>query len=247
MTQIKGLLKDISSKITQGIWGQTTAADDGSIGINDENIIEAFRSDPNNTFLVSFPRTGSHWLRMIMELYFGRPSLVRVFYYPNRHDYLTLHTHDLELNIERSNVIYLYRDPVDTIYSQLCYYKEPINNHECITYWSDLYGRHLHKWLHSETFTNKKTVIKFERLRDDIETEFKKICEHFDVGFDMRKVQVAIARISKKHVKQKIRHDHQVVNLTKKYEKQRDHFRAKHGEFVWHVLLHQREHLRGYF
>ena len=119
----------------------------GSMVISDRATIETFIRGPHNSFLVSFPRTGSHWLRMLMELYFGQPSLVRVFYYPERKDYLTLHTHDLELDEEYSSVIYLYRDAVDTIYSQLRYHQEDINSHERIAYWSDLYGRHLDKWL----------------------------------------------------------------------------------------------------
>ena len=85
----------------------------------DAESIRKFEDNPDNPYLVSFPRTGSHWLRMVMERYFGRPSLVRVFYYPERNDFLTLHTHDLELDVQRRNVIYLYRDPVETVFSQM--------------------------------------------------------------------------------------------------------------------------------
>jgi hypothetical protein len=113
-------LKDIMNKVL----GEPNEERSGSLQIDEPSIIEAFIENPDSPFLVSFPRTGSHWLRLIMELYFGRPSLVRVFYYPERTDYLTLHTHDIDLDIERRNVIYLYRDPVDTVYSQLNYYKE---------------------------------------------------------------------------------------------------------------------------
>lgn len=220
---------------------------DGSISINDKSVIEMFIANPDNTFLVSFPRTGSHWLRMLMELYFGRPSLVRVFYYPERNDYLTLHTHDLELDVERPNVIYLYRDPVDTIYSQLQYQKEDINDRERIAYWSDLYGRHLDKWLHQEAFTQRKTVVRYERLKANMLEEFSKICEHFNSTLDVEHLEAAAAQASKERVKEKTPHDPQVINLAQEYAAGRQRFRAEHGEFVWQVLLHGREHLRQDF
>ncbi|NOZ71577.1 MAG: sulfotransferase [Chloroflexi bacterium] len=218
-----------------------------SIAVEEPDIIQAFQNELFNTFLISFPRTGSHWLRMIMELYFGRPSLVRVFYYPERRNYLTLHTHDLELDIVRTHVIYLYREPVDTIYSQLQYHKEDIDDRERIAYWSDLYGRHLDKWLHRETFTRKKTVIRYERLKDDLPGEFGKICAHFDEPLDVTRLQAAAAQVTKERVKQKTPHDPQVINLNRTYEKERRRFQVEHGDFVWRVLLNDREHLREDF
>ena len=46
--------------------------------INKQNVDLAYE-DITFPFLVSFPRTGSHWLRMLMELYFDKPSLTRSF------------------------------------------------------------------------------------------------------------------------------------------------------------------------
>ena len=143
MVSILNIFKGLSPKFKKLILSNPPR--NKSIAINNNKIIEKFSANHQNTFLVSFPRTGSHWLRMMMELYFERPSLVRIFYYPERKAYLTLHTHDLNLDVERSNVIYLYRDPVDTIYSQLQYHKEDIYDQERIAFWSDFYGRHLDK------------------------------------------------------------------------------------------------------
>lgn len=237
--KMKRLLKRLIS--------EADAPNNGSIAVSDQIIIESFVANPNNTFLVSFPRTGSHWLRMLMELYFGRPSLVRVFYYPERNDYLTLHTHDLELDVKRRNVIYLYRDPVDTIYSQLQYHKEDIDDRERIAYWSDLYGGHLDKWLHQETFTHRKTVVRYERLKASMPEEFSKICEHFDSTLDVERLEAAAAQVSKEQVKEKTAHDSQVMNLAQEYAAERQRFRAEYSEFVRQVLLHDREYLRQDF
>ena len=52
-----------------------------SYGISDQKIWQKYTSNPEFPYLVSFPRTGSHWLRNVMELYFEKPSLTRVFLY----------------------------------------------------------------------------------------------------------------------------------------------------------------------
>ena len=239
MAKIKGLLR--RSLVRALVYsGKST-------GITDRSILEAYKADPNNSFFISFPRTGSHWLRMLMELYFGRPSLTRVFYYPERTDYLTLHTHDLDLDVERSRVIYLYRDPVDTIYSQLQYHKEDTESRERITYWAALYGRHLDKWLHQETFTSTKTVVRYEEFIVDIAKEFRKICEHFGSEFQLEKIERAAKGISKERVKKKTRHNPQVMDVGQTYESQRRSFRQAQGDVVWQAVLDGREHLQQDF
>lgn len=248
MIPIKGLLKRISVKTAlQRILCQTTVPDYGSISINDRTIFESFVSDPNNTFLVSFPRAGSHWLRMLMELYFGRPSLVRVFYYPERNDYLTLHTHDLELDVERANVIYLYRDPVDTIYSQLCYYNEALDDRERITYWADLYGRHLDKWLYREQFTLHKTILTYEGMKRDLVTELSKVTQHFGEPIDNERLEIVAKQITKDEVKDKAEHDPQVVQLQESYEVVRGEFWKRHGTIIWDVVISGRPYLAEFF
>ncbi|PQP35842.1 hypothetical protein C6A37_00415 [Desulfobacteraceae bacterium SEEP-SAG9] len=212
---------------------------------NSKNIIDEFINIVDNPFFVSFPRTGSHWLRMLMELYFERPLLTRTFYYADKDNYLLLHTHDLELDVNRHNVIYIYRDPVDTIYSQLKYHKE--DSKDRIIYWSDLYGRHLDKWLHQETVTQKKTVIRYEKLKGNMPAEFGKICSHFNVGLDVDRLIEIASQVSKEKVKEKATHDLQVVNLVKSYEDARKTFRKKHGDFVWNTFLNDREHLEKDF
>jgi hypothetical protein len=52
---------------------------DGSVSIDDPAVTKSFTDNPDFPYLVSYSRTGSHWLRMIMELYFEKLSLVRVF------------------------------------------------------------------------------------------------------------------------------------------------------------------------
>jgi len=234
-------------KLISSLKGEQSENVEGSTAVLDTKIIEAFANNENNTFLVSFPRTGSHWLRMIMELYFERPSLVRIFYYPENTNYLTLHTHDKDFDVERANVIYLYRDPVDTIYSQLNYYIEDINDEARIIYWSHQYGQHIDKWLCQERFTKKKTVLTYEGMKNDMATEFAKVTSHFGHKLDLKKLEKAAARITKEEVKKKTAHDSQVVQLVSDYAKIRSEFKKKYSSLVWDTLTNDREHLNKYF
>ena len=224
-----------------------SADGEGSTIIRDNEIVRQFISNPTNTLLVSFPRTGSHWLRMLMELYFERPTLKLVFYYPKVTDYIAYHTHDLDLDMEHPTALYLYRDPVDTIYSQLSYHKEALNNTERIVYWADLYGRHLDKWLHTEKFSTKKTILRYEGLKQDLPTEFAKVAQHFGFELDSQKLVRIAAATTKEETKRKTTHDQQVVNLKKGYTNGRNDFYRHSSEIVWDALLKDRPHLKEDF
>ena len=215
----------------------------GSVGIRDKDVIESFCADPTNTFLVSFPRTGSHWVRMLMELYFERPSLLRAFYHRDRMDYLTLHTHDLKLDIERSHVIYLYRHPVDTIFSQLRYHGESAEDADRILHWSDLYGRHLEKWLIREHFTRRKTTLAYEEMKEDLVGVFRRVTDHFDASLDESRLLAAAERVTKDEVKRRASHDPQAVQESPEYEMARQAFRERNGHLVWQALTRARPHL----
>jgi len=141
------LLKKIVSRVLNA---------DGSASIDDSVVINNFTKNPDFPYLVSFSRTGSHWLRMIMELYFEKPALVRAFYFKDANVFTCHHTHDMDLDLKRKNVIYLYRNPVETVYSQLSYYKEDPGNEGRRRHWTNLYARHLAKWLVQEDFTKMK-------------------------------------------------------------------------------------------
>jgi hypothetical protein len=220
---------------------------DGSVAVTDPETIGGFVSDPSFPFLVSFPRTGSHWLRMLMELYFERPLLTRTFYMRDRRDYLLLHTHDLGLDVEREDVIYLYRDPVDTVFSQLMYHGEKTGDARRIKRWADLYGRHLDKWLHNAAFVRHKTVIRYESLRCDPEREFEKVVAHFSAPLDEARLASALKEATRERVREKTTHDPRVVSSREGYGELRERFRAEHSALVWETLLVGRERLKDDF
>ena len=196
------LLKKIMSRVLNP---------DGSVSVDDPEVIRVFADNPDFPYLVSFSRTGSHWLRMIMELYFEKPSLVRAFYFKDAFDFTCYHTHDMELELRRENVLYLYRNPVETVYSQLCYYKENPDDQIKRQHWTNLYARHLSKWLVHDDFTKKKTIITYEGMKSNMHGEIEKICRHFGKEFDPAKLDSVLAKVSKDELKKKTQHDQQVV------------------------------------
>lgn len=209
--------------------------------------IKKFLANPSNPFLVSSPRTGSHWLRMIMELYFQRPQLPLSFYYPLRNDYLIYHTHDMELDVRRNNVIYIYREPVETIYSQMQYHKESLADTDRILYWTELYAQHLKKWLIDEKITQKKALVKYEQLLLSPHLEFSKITSFFGMDFDKDHFDKCALQISKEQLKKKTAHDEQVVNLSSEYGLTRQRFKNDHSDFIWESLLNECKVLIDFF
>ncbi len=214
--------------------------------IRDEKLIQKFISDPDFPFFVSFPRTGSHWMRLMMELYFERPSLVRAFYFKDSQDFMTYHTHDIDLDVYRKNVIYLYRDPVPTIYSQLNFYQENTEDKDKIEYWSNLYGKHLSKWLIDETVSEKKTILRYERLKTNIEDEFSKVTNHFGQSLDKEQLNNIKDRVSKEEVKKKTYHDPRVIARKNDYELSREEFTRLHSDWVYECVLKQNSGLAQY-
>ncbi|MEC4802883.1 MAG: sulfotransferase domain-containing protein [Jaaginema sp. PMC 1079.18] len=232
---------------------QQLVADPGSVKdlslrIRNENILQQYIDDPYFPFFISFPRTGSHWLRLLMELYFERPSLVRIFYFKDSRDFLSLHTHDEDLDVsDRKNVLYLYRDPVSTIYSQLKFYNEDTNDIECLEKWAALYGQHLSKWLVEEEWTEKKTILRYENMTKNLESEFAKVTAHFGQELNPKKLQEVAAQVSKAEVKKKTAHDQRVINYSNNYADSREVFAEKHGEKVMNFVFEQNAQLQQYF
>lgn len=217
-----------------------------SIQVDDQLLINSFTDDIDFPYLISFPRTGSHWLRVLMELYFNKPSLVRVFFYFDAKEYTCMHKHDDDLEISRKNVIYLYRDPVPTVFSQMKYYGQDIDDRKHVQHWSNEYRDHMLKWLVREEFTEKKTVITYEGMRKDLGCEFMKVCAHFDMEFIPDRLREALLQSSKGTIKQKTTHDLKVVSSDLHYENEREQFIRRNGDEIMSIMLHGNNELEKY-
>ncbi len=210
-------------------------------------IVEQWAADPDFPFMISFPRTGSHWLRMIMELYFGVPSLVRIFYYHPSREFTCYHRHDDDLDIIRRNVIYLYRHPVRAVYSQLCYKKENPQDPERVDHWTERYALHLDKWLIQESFTLKKTLVTYEGMKKDLAGEFEKICRHLNQPFDRKRFDSVSPLVTRSEVQKRTRHDPQVIATSSSYDHQRERFEKQYFSRIMNIIASQNHRLIDYF
>lgn len=205
---------------------------DDSIQITNKDILNQFITKNDFPYLISFPRTGSHWLRMIMELYFKKPSLVRIFYFHDSKEFTCYHRHDENLDIKHENIIYLYRNPPDTIFSQLNYYHEDPNDINRITYWSESYGKHLSKWLIAENFTAKKTVISYDKMKNNLPSEYAKVCDHFNVDLEADLLADVANQVTKHEVISKTKHDKRVINRNAQYDSLRSQFKTQYTDLI---------------
>lgn len=227
--------------------GQLLSAPPTTRHVTDPALLAAFDADPLAPYLVSFPRTGSHWLRMLLELYFERPTLPRAFYFLQNNDFLLRSTQDLDLSLRRQSVIVLYRDPVATVYSQLRYHQEHTNHTARIRHWTNEYGTHLAHWLLDEDFTTRKTLVTYEAMQADLLTALRPVFAHLDHEVDTARFAQVAAQVTKQEVKRKTPHDEQVVQLGAHYGDTRTRFRTRYRDLVWQTLLDGRPQLRDYF
>ena len=209
-----------------------------SYEIKDQKIWDTFLNNLDFPFLVSFPRTGSHWLRNVMELYFEKPSLMRVFFYKKPINFTCFHIHDQDLLFnEKRRVIYLYREPVATIFSQMNFYEEDLLCIERVEYWANLYGRHLEKWILHDELSIEKVVLNYEKFQIDFDKEFKKLSDFLKEPFHIDKLNKAKKKSSKDKIKEKVKDDIRVIKDSNDYAEKRSLFIENNSELIKEVIL----------
>jgi len=198
---------------------------------------------------ISYPRSGSHWLNGLMELYFERPRLRHgpASWFPNRNDFMWFHDHDIhsDLELEHNNIMYLIRDPKDVIFSLLKAEHQVITDKLVYEQVSRL-QKHYHKYLNMPACN----VISYHRMKRKPYEEFTKITEWLDhifvpVVFDKVLHMVSKSKIIDKAV------DKRYFNkamLSSDYEHERKQFKSAFGELIDNELfnkeyLHDLRHL----
>jgi hypothetical protein len=219
-----------------------------SLEILDHQIWRDFLDDPRNPALVSFPRTGSHWLRMLMELQFERPTLIRIFFYFDSREFLCWHTHDDDLSFERDRVIYLHRDPVDTVYSQLRYLGADVFVPENVVACCDQYLAHLRKWLVGRGARQEKLVLTYQDLESDPGAALKSVADFLGLPWNPSRCREVVEIVSKELVRNKTkRDDARVINSLANYKDGRSQFRGQFEETIRQHFLSREPSLASVF
>lgn len=188
--------------------------------------------------LISFPRTGSHWLRMALELYFDRPMLTRHFFEHSSDRVLLWHGHDKGLDYSATGpVIYLYRGPVDVVFSELTFrYGEGAVDAAgaVVDDVAEHYRRHLRRWLLGEGRDGKRpgAVIAYEWMLDRPLEALRPVVELLiDAGasLDAARLEWAWGRVTPSEVLDRTAYLSEVMDRAAHKELRRALFRYRHG------------------
>ena len=199
-------------------------------------ITDKIIKDKEFPFLISFPRTGSHWLRIILEIYTERPLLTRSFLPHKNRKFLLHHTHDLQLNVKRKRVIYLYRNPLDVIYSQLLYYGWEFTQKDQLVFWTQQYAAHLCWWLINEDYTTAKLIVSYEDLKNSPISSLIKICQFLGIKGEENKLAVTFNKVDHSFVSALTSFDKKVVKSNDMYSVKRIEFKEKHKELIANIF-----------
>ncbi len=222
-------------------------------GHNDKIVLDYLKNNPDTPYFISYPRTGSHWIRLVMEEYFEKPSLVVLFKKGPDNGFTCYHTHDLVSDgittgsIEKSKVIYLYRDISETIYSNLKYNNKNLNDTEEIKKYSNSYAINLTKWLEKCEGDSNKLILSYENFKEDFPTEFKKLTDFFSVEFDREKLFSITEGLSKNRVKTSSGNRYSKINDSKAYNDSREVFVTKHKDLCENTVFERNVELKKYF
>jgi hypothetical protein len=193
-------------------------------------------------YYVGVSRSGSHWIRLVLEGYLGGKSPISNFIAcKDDINVLMNHledfkgTHDLTLDFQSDYVIYLYRNPIDCIFSNLKYDGTDLGNRNAVDYYLDIWIRHIQKWYYDEKFTKRKVILCYEKLQDDFVSEFSKILSFLNMDIDEDKIIKAKEIYTKGKIRE-IVHDKKVINNESDYEIQRNKFVELHGKYIYDRL-----------
>lgn len=192
---------------------------------------------------VSYPRTGSHWINSAMELYFDRPRLREqriTFLDASRADYAWFHDHDLSLKIVHDNTMYMYRNPVDVLYSYSLAELGEVNR-DFIVWHTQNIKNHYIKYL----LSNKRaqTVVKYENFLMDFKKEFSKIIDFFGYAYDSDRIDWVAKTVTKESLaaKGQAAKNQQYIGsqlLNQAYIESREVFREKYQDYIErHVII----------
>ena len=212
-------------------------------------VVDSYMADPDAPVLVSFGRSGNHWLRLMCEVAFGRPILSHTMLHKGRTDFLFAQEHDNDLRLQRSNVMYLYRrNVIDVVYSYTSTPEGCVRDSRQVAQRAELYARHLAKWLLDERFTTHKTIFTYEGMLGDAAGQVLRVARHLGIRIDDDAARIAARYATKERL-----HDLSqswspgIVPTSDAYRKGRVRFAAEHGSEVVEAFLRvEPERLRGH-
>ena len=201
----------------------------------------------NLPVLISYPRSGSNWLNSIMELYFNRPRL-RIgptSFLKNREartDFMWFHDHDItsDLRLTHRNILYLYRDPCDVIFSLLRaeHPEATSHRHGLLSLMVD--GQIKLIKAHYDKYLADYPSIRYEDCKRNLSGEFETILRFFGIegGVDVHRLDRCAEKAKKTSLISKAT-DKRYFNshmMSAEYEEDRAAFRSQYEQHIYSRL-----------
>ena len=149
-----------------------------------------------DTFGVSFPRSGRHWMSVMLELYHGGPALSDLFRDENASfTHRNSWTHEDALTFNGKRVLYIYRNPLDVMFSLHTHYStydplipetrhfptdDPDISHieARLKGWMNRWAKHVIKWVFEPPRGCKeRLILTYEQMVVDTEECLAKAVE----------------------------------------------------------------------
>jgi len=194
---------------------------------------------------ISVHRSGHYWIRIMLELYFLRPVLLRTFFYDSYNDpnnFLLWHGHDPLLNVKSKSVIFLYRKDISAvIFSVLKMHSK----FRADKHFEEIGKQEIQlckKYLLKSPHINIKTVVSYEDFIDHPKQQFLKICNHIEHNhvFNEERFDEICTKIDKKIVKQlvsKLKGSYMKASLNKQYSTERENFRKGYRDRIKKIIV----------
>ena len=196
------------------------------------NTASFLKQNPDLPLLVSYPRTGSHWIRMIIEHYLQKPCLPRGFVLDSATSFWANHEHDKELILRNplGKVLYLYRNPIDVVYSEMMY--ERGNFDSSVDYYSSTYYKHLDRWLNTTSDIREIHYITYEDLCRNSRAAIEGVLKFLNFPLDEACLAESINFTTKSRVKKSVSHDPKALREDSNYQAKRKEFGHRYGDLI---------------
>ncbi len=217
-------------------------------------MLDRYKISENYEFprLVSFPRTGSHWFRYVMEVAIDQPAIVSSYYFSNPETCWGLHIHDRWLDNSDvpptrnlKNVIYLFRNGIDTVYSQLRYDKtiqDNWNGNRTVNIDSEVqavtsqYKAHLKRWRFNRDDIERCLEIRYENLMKNPKEVFSDVFNFLGMKVSDEKIDYAIKDATKEKIDSLIVDRHAMDKFSayhpSHYKNMKNSFNEIYGEYI---------------
>jgi len=216
------------------------------------------RRYPDRPFLISFPRSGTHWMMIVLECYFQESIVTEDTPWSDNQRIWPkiLVVHDLiDEDYPATNFIVKYRkDPVAAVFSYAykhvlsSFHPNPLHAHGAKSDWETpeffmLRARQYAEWLDKYLFRlEPKDSYTYEDMLQDMPSVLRKICSFLDEEFD----EESCARVLREVTREKCREllpTHQMYRVDR-YDDLKREFSSRYTDLIWDTVTSPGPHIK---